>query len=546
MNSPTENATGKDMFLQIREIEKRISLLEQKFDSLKQNGVFVENNFNTDERVMQKSEQDDSLEFRIGEYLFAKAGVLVFVIGIMFLLTFPYTGISSILPPLAGYIIAAVLFLFAGLIKKSIPHISSYLMIGGIAIFFFSTLRLYYFTSQPVVSNFTLEIALLTLASLAGLVLSIRRQSVYMIALSMFFGAVTALASGSSHFIPNALVVLALLGISLSVKYHWTKLEIFVMVLSYLIYLNWLINNPFFTGLMQIRKIDAFYPGYILLYMLIFSSFYMIKPEEAIDETKLILKTILNVAFGYSLFILSLINQNSFVLFNILASAMFLGISAYFYSKIKSKYLTFIYAMSGYLALSVALISQFRIPDSLILLSLQSLLVISTAIWFRSRAIVVANFIIFLCLIFSYLALNDGMGAASLSFGIVCMLSARIMNWQKERLELKTEQMRNSYLFIALFIIPLALYHTVPERYVAFSWIGASMLYYILSKVLKTKKYRWMAIITLAATIIFAALQGLSTSDFTNRIFIFLVLGIVLVSISIAYALSKNKALLRK
>ncbi len=82
--------------------------------------------------------------------------------------------------------------------------------------------------------------------------------------------------------------------------------------------------------------------------------------------------------------------------------------------------------MTAYSALSAAIIFQFENPNFFIWLCWQSLLVVSTAVWFKSRFIIVANFIIYILLFFSYLAISRDLSEVSLSFGIIALLSARI------------------------------------------------------------------------------------------------------------------------
>jgi hypothetical protein len=71
------------------------------------------------------------------------------------------------------------------------------------------------------------------------------------------------------------------------------------------------------------------------------------------------------------------------------------------------------------------------------------------------------------------------------------------------RLALKTELMRNAYLARAFVIIPYGLYHAVPKNYVSLSWLSAAVFYFIMSLILKNKKYRWMAILTIFLAVIY-------------------------------------------
>ena len=223
-------------------------------------------------------------------------------------------------------------------------------------------------------------------------------------------------------------------------------------------------------------------------------------------------------------------------------SIIFIGFAILFYIKKSSKTATFYYAMTGYAALSVAIILQFDQPDFYVWLCWQSLLVVSTAVWFRSKFIIVANFFIFLLIFFAFLILAGVTSGISLSFGIVALLSARVLNWQKDRLELKTEQMRNAYLLTALLIIPYSLYHMLPSGFVAFGWIGVAILYYSFSLLLKNVKYRYMSLATFLLTVGYVFVLGITSEETVNKILSFLVLGAALVIISIVYTRNRNKS----
>jgi hypothetical protein len=226
----------------------------------------------------------------------------------------------------------------------------------------------------------------------------------------------------------------------------------------------------------------------------------------------------------------------------LLASGIFLAIAILFWVRKRSLYSTFVYAMLGYTALSVAILAWFDAPDRFIWLSLESILVISTAVWFRSRFIVVANFVIYLLLFFAFLLVATEISVVSICFGLVALLSARILNSQRDRLELKTEYIRNAYLGTAFFMIPYALHHTVPTGFVSLSWLIVALFYHLMSKRLNNnRKYRWMALLTLAITVPYALLVDLMKLDPTLRIISFIVLGTVLLIVSVGYSKRRTR-----
>ena len=265
-------------------------------------------------------------------------------------------------------------------------------------------------------------------------------------------------------------------------------------------------------------------------------------PRDEEEASTALATAFVNGGGGYSLFLLLTVTrfQEGLVASHLLASAVLLAIAVIFWIRSHSVYSTFVYAMLGYAALSVAIIAQFSSPEYFIWLALQSVLVVSTAVWFRSRLIVVANFVIFLGLFFAFLFVAKQISLISICFGFVALVSTRILNWQKDRLTLKTEHMRNAYLGTAFFMIPYALYHTVPPGFVSISWLVVALFYYLMSRTLNSRKYRWMGLLTLAITIPYAFLVDMTRLDPVFRIVSFIILGTVLIAVSIAY--SKKRA----
>ncbi len=226
---------------------------------------------------------------------------------------------------------------------------------------------------------------------------------------------------------------------------------------------------------------------------------------------------------------------------HLLAFAVLLALAIAFWIREESRYSTFVYALLGYAALSVAILKAFTPPGVFVWLSLESIVVVATAVWFRSRFIVVANFIIYLCVMAGYLFTAPQESGISLIFGVVGLLSARILNWQRDRLELRTEVMRNAYLAFAFLVFPYALYHLVPEGYRALSWVGIAMFYYLMNLLIQNQKYRWMGHLTLVLTVFFVVFVGLRHLEPVYRIVSLLVLGVVLIGVSLFFTRLKSR-----
>ena len=524
----------KNLELRVSRIEKKLYIESEQEDltsDLKLPSLSVE------------TESGDSLEFHIGQYWFAKLGIVVLAIGIAFLLTFPYENLPSFLPILFGYVLVAGILMLSHFWRESIAHIARYLLGGGLILLYFTTLRLFLFSEQPVISNSLIEVPLLLVVVFFTLAISFHKKSRFLAGVSLTLALITAIISDQPLIMFLIITLIAAMSTILRIKYDWKNPFIYGIIISYFTHFLWFINNPFMGHKIELVISPSFNIYFILIYILIFAAGNLFRQDNETEDSTVILSTFFNSFGCYSLFLLITLTRfnTNLTLSHSIISILFLALSIIFWIREKSKYSTFFYAITGYTALSVAIIAQFGRPDYFVWLSWQSMLVISTAIWFRSKFIVVANFCIFIIIFISYLILAETISAISISFGLVALLSARILNWQKLRLELKTELMRNAYLTSTFFIFPYALYHLMPAGYIAISWLIIALLYYALSVILKNLKYRWMAVMTLVLTVLYVFIIGIPNLEPTYRIISFLALGTVLIIISIIYTKLRTK-----
>jgi uncharacterized membrane protein len=426
--------------------------------------------------------------------------------------------------------------------KETFSHITGYLIGGGFVILYISTMRLYYFGIEKTISIYPIILALLIVVTAITLIIGINRNSIGLAWLGITLGYATAVLSDYSYFIFIIIAALSLIVVLFKLKYQWNILLFYGMFMSYLTHLIWYINNPFLGKSIQATASPELNLFFLLLYLIIFSAANYFDVQDKQEDIVSTGFTMLNCAGGYGLFFfITLITTPSAVaIYHLISAIVILSIATTFWVKRNSKFSTFFYAMTGYVSLSVAIIWQFSEPDFFIWLCWESLFVVSTAVWFRSRYIILANFIIFLIIFFEFLIISGNMGGIGISFGIVALLSARILNWKKDQLEIKTEMMRNAYLVSALFIIPYSLYQLFPSGYVSLSWIAIAIIYYFLSIMLNNKKYRWMALATYFLTVIYVFVLGITSTETLFKIVSFLVLGSALIIISLVY--SKDRA----
>ena len=545
MDSSENDVTGKEILQHLKSIESRISKLETYLDlpSAK-----------TDEEIEEepiirkkKSETEEELELRIGQFWFAKLGIFVFLAGWLIGNTLPFEELNQTLIVVIGFITGLVAIFAGTFFKNKFPHISGWILGSGFAILYIAALRMHYFSPTPLVTNIIPILVIVYIVSFALILSGIKWGSTYITAFGFALGYASALIGDYSILIFLTITLLAIQSTYLKIKLNWTGLFNFTIVTAYLVHLIWFINNPLVGNQLELQIDHPLNLIFILLYVIIFTIAYF-STKEFDESLPTAMSFLANTSMGYGLFLLITILSAPSLgqVYNLLASIIFLGFAILFFTKMSSKIATFYYAMTGYGALSIAIILQFDMPDFFMWLCFQSLLVVSTAVWFRSKFIILANFIIFLLIFFAFLILSGATSGISLSFGIVALLSARILNWKKDQLELKTEQMRNAYLLTALLIIPYSLYQLLPSGFVAFSWIAVAILYYVFSLMLKNVKYRYMSLATFMLTVLYVFVLGITSDETIFKILSFLVLGGALVIISIVYTRNRNKSTKQK
>jgi hypothetical protein len=360
---------------------------------------------------------------------------------------------------------------------------------------------------------------------------------------NLFLGYLTALLQGETWFVLSVTICLSFAATIMSIRWKNASVLFAMIVLVSLTHLLWSINNPLLGNTVKFAEIPAFGLFCVLLYAGMVAIGDLIRGQGQEESFLSILLHMLNSMLSYGLFsfLLFMGFPQQGALWQFIAALVMLGVSFIAWVWQRRKYSTFIYAMIGSCALSVSILQQVAIPEAFVWLCWQSVLMMSVAIWFHSRLMIMGNFFIYLAVFVAYLLSSSTMSAVSISFGIVALLSARILNWQKDRLELRTEMIRNAYLFSALLFLPYALYHILTPGIVSLSWLALAFFYYIASRFLKNRKYRWMALLTMSLTVIRVLFIDLIGVDPLWRIISFIVLGSALLTISMYYSRSRRK-----
>lgn len=481
---------------------------------------------------------EGDLEFVVGQNWLASVGVLVLTCGVGFALLLPLAGLPAAAPSAAGFVVAAFLWLLSHRWRRSFELVAGYFRGAGMGLLYFATLRLFFFGATHVLDiDSTAGRALLVGVVLVNLAVALRERSAWLLGLAIFTGMVTVVAVGPPYFVFAGVALLLALAAYAVVRHDWPWLLLFVIPAAYLAHLLWLLNRPWSGRSLEIVAKPVAGLSFVLAYVLIIALGSFLRHDRSEEDPPTIIAVLLNCGVGYGLFTLASMGATPalFGAAHLAAAAVFLGLALAFWRHEASQISTFFYAMTGYLALSVALGRLVPVPNLFIWLSGQSLLVVATALWFRSKLIVVGNFFIYAGIVVAYTVVATSESGISIGFGVVALLTARILRWQQERLELKTEMMRNVYLASAFIVFPYSLYHLVPRAFVTVAWVGVAIAYYLMNLIVHSPKYRWMGHLTLLLTALYVIVIGIFQLSAAYRIGSFLVLGSVLLVVSLIF-----------
>lgn len=483
------------------------------------------------------------LESEIGEFWLARVGVVALIVGLAFIVVYPLGGWPAWVPSLIGYGAAAGLVVLARFWQRGMPDTARIVFSGALFLLFFATLRLHFFSAAPAVESRALTILMATAVLAAQFVIAVRRGSEATAGLATALLVALAVVSDGGNLSLALIATVAVVTVGFYWKLNWWRLQLAAIPIVYAAHLHWLLGNPFAGHPMRGVTDERLNFLFLLIEGATFIAAGLLRCQA--DEPAF-LRIVRAMVTGGGLLVLGLLNARmfhagQFPWEQVVLTLVFLGGATAYWRHHRGQFGTAIYACFGYLVLSAGIMAWFRAPDVFAWLAWQSLLVAATAVWFCSKIIIVANLFIFGGIYLTYLALAPAAGGVNLSFALVALLIARILNWQKERLSVRTELMRNIYLAAATVIIPYGLYHTVPKSLVSTSWLLASAGYFVASLLLGSRKYRWMAIATIFATIGYVFIVDFSRLEPAYRILSFLVLGVGLLAFSIFYARQRRK-----
>jgi hypothetical protein len=522
----------------LRSMEARVSNLESALNIEKPfvNPVKNQNAENASDASVSESEEK-GIESQIGRFGLAWLGNIVLLFGIIFLTQYLMTFGNRIISFIIGYLMVASLWFLAGYLKRSNIHLASIFRLNSQVLLFYLTVRLHFFSAMPMIAGKSVSIGILLLLVAVEIYLSIRDGSQLYAGMAMLFALAVAILGDSTNLTLPILILPAAGTVYLYYRFSWEPLVVITIFLTYACFILWLFGNPLMGHPMQIRAEDQFGVAYLLGLGACFSTMSFFRKKESVSDEYLISVIVLNgILFTLLLllFALRFFTDNYVALFTAV-TVFSLVYSIMLHRKSDWNFASAFYALYGFMAMSIALYGIVGFPEVCLFLSLQSLLVVSMALWFRNRLIIIMNSLLFLSILIIYLLSGKSIDSVNFSFALIALISARIINWKKSRLMIETDMIRNLYMIEGFIMMLLALLHAVPRQFVTFSWTIAALLYFIISILLKNIKYRYMALGTMICSAFYLFIVDLARIEIIYRVLALLFLAAISIGISIYY-----------
>jgi len=525
----------------LQSIELRLSRLESSLSNTE-----IENSFNSELKDPARNtplnadilnEEEQGFESQIGRFGLAWLGNIVLLFGITFMAQYLIILGHRFLSVIFGYTAAAAIFFLANYLKKTNEHLAFMFKMNAQILLFYITIRLHFFTSAPIIPDKTISLILLLLLVILQSYFSIRNKSQAFAALSVFLALATAILGDSTHFMLPLVTLTAAGAIYYYLRFNWQPLFFATLFLTYISYFLWLFGNPFMGHTMQL--ISEQHSGIIYLFLLgaCFSILLFFRKRDASSDDFLVGVTIANgVLFSFLLLIIVLrfFSTDYVTLFAIITICCLIY-STVLHSKSDWNFASAFYALYGFMAMSISLYGLYGFPRVYLLLSVQSLIVVSMALWFRNRLIVVMNSLLFLTILIVYIFSSKSINGVNFSFALISLISARVINWKRSRLQIKTDLIRNLYMIEGFLMMLYALFHALHKHFVTLSWTLAALLYFLLSIILKNVKYRYMALGTMICAAFYLFIVDLARIDLIYRVLALLFLAIISIGISMYY-----------
>lgn len=229
-----------------------------------------------------------NIEVNMGRFWLNKAGIIIFTLGIGFLISYSFKYFPAIAKIVFGYLVSAGLFFFGLKLEKKERFVAyGRVLLGGAwAIAYFTTYAMYHFDASRIINSRLLDLLFLSVVASGIIIHSLRYKSQELAALALFVGYITSTLGDIGYFTFLSCGVLVIVLLVLVHKLQWIKVIFLGIALTYFTHLFWVIKQIYASrveaGYLNVRDVYFLINGsFLFLYWAMFTiGIHLIKKSE--------------------------------------------------------------------------------------------------------------------------------------------------------------------------------------------------------------------------------------------------------------------------
>lgn len=345
----------------------------------------------TPEKRITPKKKEINYEKFIGENLFGKIGILIFVIGIGFFVKYAIDQdwINEIFRTVLGFLVGSVLLVVAERLQKKYRTFSSLLAGGAFAVFYLTVaiaFHYYHLFSQTVA--FILLVGITVFMSILSILYDRRELAVIALVGGFLAPFIVSSGEGSYRVLFTYLSVLNLGMFGLSIYKKWSELPVISFVFTYLVMAVFMLTSYTGNPDSTVISVHLFMFSTLFYFIFLLPVLSILRVEDA-KMNKILLSTIVVNNFLYLLFgVLFLKGMNlSFEaegLLSLFIAIVNLGLVLWL-RKSKQDYKFLIYAMLGLVLTFVSITVPMQLDGNYITLFWASEMVLLLWLYVKSK-----------------------------------------------------------------------------------------------------------------------------------------------------------------
>ncbi len=273
---------------ELREIKDQFSLLAKKIEAIENKvkpipqgaePLTVISHEYKEHAVTRTQAPKRDIEADVGKFWLNRIGIVIFALGVGFLISYTFRYFGPFIKILFGYCISGSLF-FAGTYcekKERFKHYGRVLLGGCWAVAYFTTYAMYHFEASRIITSQLLDLLLLAAVAFGMVTHSLKYKSEELSAVGIFIAYLTLTLSDITSFTFIGCLFLALVILALVFKMQWVKMIFFGITLTYLTHFYWvyrhLYASPIPVGEVSVGKIYFLMNfGFLVSYWAVFTA----------------------------------------------------------------------------------------------------------------------------------------------------------------------------------------------------------------------------------------------------------------------------------